>query len=90
MAWDSLRPREVWPGPQDLVWVAQRFCSFASKLNMARSCMGWHIAVDSLRPREARPEFHSVASTGEQMAWDCLRPCGARLGPWLSEAHGAG
>jgi len=52
--------------------------------------MGWHIAVDSLRPREARPEFHRVASTGEQMAWDRLRPREAGPGRWLSETHGAG
>ena len=87
MAWDSLRPREVWPGPQDSMWVAQRSCSFASKLNVARSCMGRHISVDSLRLREARPEFHCVASTGKQMAWDRLRLREARPGLWLSEAR---
>ena len=25
VAWDSLRPSEVWPSPQDPMWVAQRF-----------------------------------------------------------------
>ena len=81
---------QTFSGSYSLAGSRSVFCSFASKLSMARSCMGRHIAVDSLRPREARPEFRSVASTGEKMAWDRLQPREARLDPWLSEADGAG
>ena len=91
VAWDTVCGQaKCGPVPRIRCGSRSAFNSFVSKLSIARSCMGWHIAVDSLRPREARPEFHSVASTGEQMAWDRLQPREAGPGRWLSETHGAG